>query len=171
MRPFSRSPKRTASPQPPLTEPLVTLATYSTPFEAEIVKGRLEDEGVTVVLADAEIVTSDWMYSNAVGGVKLRVPEAEAERARALLAEPTDDEDYEAPTPAEDIARRALTSSALGLSFPPLHLYTAYLIAKYVGLPNEGKSDRTRRQIWWAVLFMIPWLAVFAAVIVSARLA
>ena len=79
---------------------LVTIATFSFPTEAYILRSRLETEGIWSFVADADTVTANWLYSNAIGGVKLKVTEADAERALELLnqkAEPTDwvDEDSE----------------------------------------------------------------------------
>ncbi|MCP4366910.1 MAG: tetratricopeptide repeat protein [Deltaproteobacteria bacterium] len=79
---------------------LVTIASYSYPTEAYIVKGRLESEGIWSYVADAETVTVNWLYSNAIGGVKLRVREADRKKAQEILAHEAeaiewDDEEYE----------------------------------------------------------------------------
>ncbi len=64
---------------------LVTVATYNSPIEAHIFAGRLEAEGIPCVLEDEHIIAANWLYSNAVGGVKLRVRRDDAESAAALL--------------------------------------------------------------------------------------
>jgi hypothetical protein len=64
---------------------LVTIATYPSPIEAHIFAGRLEAEGIPCVLEDEHIVAANWLYSNAVGGVKLRVRRDQAESAVAIL--------------------------------------------------------------------------------------
>ncbi len=79
---------------------IVTIATYSHPPEAYIVKGRLESEGIWSYVADAETVTMNWLYSNAIGGVKLQVREADAEKVQEILnTEPEaiewDEEEFE----------------------------------------------------------------------------
>ena len=144
-----------------LTERLVTVAAFTTPLQAELVRGRLEDDGVTALVFDDEMVTADWTMSNAIGGVKVRVPESEAERALAVLAEPPPDdgEPYDGPTEAEDYAHRALTSSLVGLGFPPFQLYALYLVLKYVGVADD-ESARTKRRVLWALAFMVPWAAL-----------
>ena len=138
-----------------MTERLVTVATFETPFEAEVAKGRLESEGHTVFLADAETVTANWLYSNAVGGVRVQVPEPEADQARASLADSAPETESEW-TAAEDYARRAFIASAAGLAFPPLQLYALYLLAHYLG-EAEDESAQTRRRALWAGLLLIPW--------------
>jgi len=64
----------------------VTVASFDTLPDAAIARGRLEAEGIPCQLADAHLVQADWLYSIAVGGIRLRVPAAAAGRARELLA-------------------------------------------------------------------------------------
>ncbi|HEX9952292.1 MAG TPA: DUF2007 domain-containing protein [Rubricoccaceae bacterium] len=140
-----------------MTEQLVTIATFGPPFEAEIARGHLESEGIEAVVADGDLVMANWMYSAAIGGVKVLVPESDAGRARSILEEePASDDEYDGPTVAESLSRRALTSSVMGLGFPPLYLYALYLIARYVTVADH-EAPKTRRQIGWAVVFMVPW--------------
>jgi tetratricopeptide (TPR) repeat protein len=74
---------------------LVTLATYSHPLEAHIVKGRLESEGIWSFVADENMVVANWLYSNAVGGVKLQVREEDVENAQRILADGPGEIDWE----------------------------------------------------------------------------
>lgn len=67
-------------------ENLVTVGTYTTVGEAEAARLLLEADGLTCFLTDAETVTMNWFMSNAVGGVKLQVPESQADNARRALA-------------------------------------------------------------------------------------
>ncbi|MFD2245868.1 DUF2007 domain-containing protein [Pontibacter ruber] len=69
-----------------MAERLVTIATFNEPTEAHIVKGRLEAEGIPCFLGDEHIVAVQPFYSVAVGGVKLKVTEGDADEARAILA-------------------------------------------------------------------------------------
>lgn len=63
----------------------MTVAAFSQPVEAHLARGRLECEGIECFIADEHIVGIDWLYSAAVGGVKLKVRREERERAVALL--------------------------------------------------------------------------------------
>ncbi len=65
---------------------LVLLGRYVSPMEAEIVRGRLEAEGVSAVVADAHIVQMTALMSQAFGGVRVLVPESQLIRAREILA-------------------------------------------------------------------------------------
>lgn len=69
-----------------MTEKMVTIASYSTPYEANIVKSQLESAGIPVFIADEYTIGMNWMYSNALGGVKVQVPESLAAEAQELLA-------------------------------------------------------------------------------------
>ncbi len=54
--------------------------------DAHIALGRLLAEGIEARLADEHLVQTDWLYSIAVGGIKLQVAEVDAERAQRILA-------------------------------------------------------------------------------------
>lgn len=64
-----------------------TIATFDFLPEAEIARGRLLAEGIDCRLADQHLVQTNWLYSPAVGGIKLQVADAEVERAKAILAQ------------------------------------------------------------------------------------
>jgi DNA-directed RNA polymerase subunit RPC12/RpoP len=52
-----------------------------------MVMQRLEEEGIRAYLQDEHTVTIDPILTNAVGGIKLMVPEEQAPRALELLTE------------------------------------------------------------------------------------
>ena len=55
--------------------------------EAIIYQGKLESQGVEVFLRDNNIVDSNPLYSNAVGGVKLFVKTEDYQKAEEVLSE------------------------------------------------------------------------------------
>ncbi|KAA3628814.1 MAG: DUF2007 domain-containing protein [Proteobacteria bacterium] len=65
---------------------MITIATFDTMPDAHIALGRLRAEGIEAYLADEHLVQTDWLYAIAVGGIKLRVDAADADRAREILA-------------------------------------------------------------------------------------
>ena len=74
----------------------VEVASFHTIPEAAVARGRLEAEGIPCMVADEHLVQADWLYAIALGGIRLRVPAAQASRARCILA--TDHSDLlEAP--------------------------------------------------------------------------
>jgi predicted RNA-binding Zn-ribbon protein involved in translation (DUF1610 family) len=62
--------------------PLYNFANY---IDAHIVLGKLESEDISCWLKDEHTVTVNPIWTNAVGGIKLMVAEAQVERARELL--------------------------------------------------------------------------------------
>ncbi|MDR2214292.1 MAG: DUF2007 domain-containing protein [Nevskiaceae bacterium] len=69
---------------------LVTVATYSFPHEAHIAKGQLEAVDIPAFVADEHTINMQWLYSNAMGGVRLQVPEEFAAQAIEVLKEPVE---------------------------------------------------------------------------------
>ncbi|WP_111495422.1 MULTISPECIES: DUF2007 domain-containing protein [Marinobacter] len=69
----------------------VTVARYSLPFEAHVARARLDSEGVDATVADEHTIGMQWLYSDAMGGVRLQVRAEDEFRARAILAEDRSD--------------------------------------------------------------------------------
>lgn len=63
----------------------ITLKTFTYPSEAYILRGKLESEGISCFLQDELTVQSNPLYSNAVGGVKLQVKEADLSEATSIM--------------------------------------------------------------------------------------
>lgn len=63
----------------------IVLNSYNNYIEAHIAKGVLEEEGIGCWLKDENTVTIDPILTNAVGGIKIMVAKAEAERAWGIL--------------------------------------------------------------------------------------
>ncbi|HMG67468.1 MAG TPA: DUF2007 domain-containing protein [Chitinophagaceae bacterium] len=63
----------------------IILQTYNNYIDANIIMGRLQEEGISCWLKDENTVTIDPILTNAIGGIKLMVPESQAERAFDLL--------------------------------------------------------------------------------------
>lgn len=65
---------------------LVTIASYRETHQAYLIKGQLEAEGIPAVIADDNLISINWMYSQAIGGVKVQVPENMIDRAQEIIA-------------------------------------------------------------------------------------
>jgi hypothetical protein len=65
----------------------VTIVRYRDLPEALLVQGKLESAGIASALVNAETIRTDWLFSNAIGGIGLQVEESEAEEATVLVAE------------------------------------------------------------------------------------
>ena len=77
-----------------MTEEMVTVAVFGSPFEAGMARSELESFGIPVFVADEFTIGANHFYSNALGGVKVNVPASYAEEARQILS---------AEVPKEDI--------------------------------------------------------------------
>ena len=70
---------------PFMAENRVVIAIFPQVIQAHIAKSRLEADGIEAFIRDENIVALNWLYSNAVGGVKLEVAAEDEKRARAIL--------------------------------------------------------------------------------------
>ena len=66
---------------------LVTLRSYRDPIDAELAKARLESAGIPALIVDRYLVSIQWLYSGAIGGVKIKVDESDLANAREVLRE------------------------------------------------------------------------------------
>lgn len=64
-----------------------TLGAFAYPADVQIIKGKLESEGLSVFLKDEKTLLSDPLISDAIGGVKLQVYSKDKERALIIYNE------------------------------------------------------------------------------------
>ena len=67
------------------TRGMVTIARLLDPTEAHILLGRLEAEGIPAFIADQQLVQTNRLWTIALGGVRLQVPEVLAQQAQAVI--------------------------------------------------------------------------------------
>ncbi|SFI54751.1 putative signal transducing protein [Olleya namhaensis] len=68
-----------------MSQTFKTIAKFQYSAEAQIIKGRLESEGIQVFLSDNITIDTDPLVSNAIGGVKLKVLTTDAMEAQHIL--------------------------------------------------------------------------------------
>ncbi len=68
-----------------MSQKFKTIARFQYSSEAQIIKGRLEAEGIAVFLSDNFTIDTDPLVSNAIGGVKLKVLSVDALKAQHIL--------------------------------------------------------------------------------------
>lgn len=68
-----------------MSDTFKTIARFQYSAEAQIIKGRLEAEGIEVFLYDNITIDTDPLVSNAIGGVKLKVLSEQALEAQSIL--------------------------------------------------------------------------------------
>ncbi|MAW95779.1 MULTISPECIES: DUF2007 domain-containing protein [unclassified Leeuwenhoekiella] len=64
---------------------LKVIARFTYSAEAQIIKGRLEADGIESFLKDEYTIDTDPLISNAIGGVKLAVWDEDVLRAKKIL--------------------------------------------------------------------------------------
>lgn len=65
----------------------VTIISFTYSFQAYILKGKLESEGIICFIKDELAVQSNPIYSNALGGIKLQVMEQDYFRSLEVMKE------------------------------------------------------------------------------------
>lgn len=90
------------------------IASYLAVEEAEIARARLQEEGITAFVDNANTLGMAWHLSNAVGGVVLQVGRQDVDRAMAILDDEPRDSDESASESADERDEKA-ESAGLGL--------------------------------------------------------
>lgn len=68
---------------------MTTITTFSTPEEAPLLRMRLESVGIRAFVQDEHMVQMYWLYSNAIGGVRVQIAPNDLEAAQEFLAADT----------------------------------------------------------------------------------
>ena len=87
-------------------ERYVVVETFTSPWEAQLARARLEAEGIETLVADEHLVRMNWFISGAIGGVKLKVRQEDAERAAEALRPGDPIPEIDLVTEAEAYCRR-----------------------------------------------------------------
>ena len=64
---------------------LVTVKTFSSAWEADLAKTQLEACGIEAFILDSQTISVNWLFSNAIGGIKLQVFEEQVMEAKEVL--------------------------------------------------------------------------------------
>ena len=64
---------------------MITVRTCTLLAEAQVMQSVLRGSGIDAFLPDEMTVQNNWMWSNAIGGVRIQVGEENAVRADELL--------------------------------------------------------------------------------------
>lgn len=89
-----------------------TLASFDSYIDAHLLLNRLQAEGVTCFLKDEFTVTIDPILTNAIGGIKIVVPETEFQTAQSLMNNWQNDANKNAACPKCGKQALQLVSSA-----------------------------------------------------------
>lgn len=138
---------------------LVTLATFDLPFKADLAKAALEEVGIHAVVTDREIVAMDYLLAPAVGGIKLLVPEADVERALAVVEPFTRPGAVEQPIDDEELERQALAAPT-----EDEELAAAAQVPTATEVPLDTHTDREKHatRAFWCLLAGVVCLPAWA---------
>jgi hypothetical protein len=111
---------------------MVTIRTcYSLP-EAQLIQSHLEGSGIKAFLPDELTVQNDWLWTNAIGGVRVQVLEEDAERAAEVLNEASGGNQKEAAKSCPHCGATLMESYGFGL-------YPKILLALLFSIPIRSK--------------------------------
>jgi hypothetical protein len=68
----------------------VVVASFWTSPQVHLARLKLESEDIDCQIQNENIIAADFLLAPAVGGIKILVPEFQAQKARVLLAKPRD---------------------------------------------------------------------------------
>jgi len=112
---------------------LVVLRQFRDLPEALLAKGALESAGIECFLADDITIRMDWLWSNALGGVRLCVKREDADAAGQLLDQGIPDE-FEVTGTGAYKQPRCSNCQSLDISFENLNRPVAYA-GIFLGVP------------------------------------
>jgi hypothetical protein len=116
---------------------------------AYIARSKLESAGIPCVLENEYLVGIHWLYSNAIGGVTLKVPEDVAAEATALLGEDNGEiSEQEPDDPETSVCPRCGGTDITPLTFGRPFAALSMLIG--IPVPVSGKRHHCRKcgKIW-----------------------
>ncbi|MBB4806268.1 putative RNA-binding Zn-ribbon protein involved in translation (DUF1610 family) [Chryseobacterium defluvii] len=73
---------------------LVRFKFYENAIEANRDKQILAESGINSFIANEQLIQSDWLLSQAVGGIQLQVFEEDMEKAKQVLQDYKDNEEF-----------------------------------------------------------------------------
>jgi hypothetical protein len=110
---------------------MVTIRTcYSLP-EAQVIQSHLQGLGIDAFLPDELTVQNYWLWTNAIGGVRVQVSEEDAERSEDILKE--------AATDARESSATCPNCGESMKASPGFDLYPKMLLALFFSIPLRSK--------------------------------
>ena len=151
---------------------LVELRSYPDAMVAEADRAALEGAGIFCALENVRTVQNDWLITQAVGGVSLKVRREDWAVARALLT-PIEEGEAQRARPLsqkEALVERFVMCVAIGILFGPLQYYAFFLLLRLASLPGEIRREMRRKYLlaaWLNVVLMLGLTAMVIAIAVG----
>ena len=163
---------------------LITIATFTMLDEAQVVRARLDAEGIYTHLANETTARNLWHMANAVGGLRLQVAVEDAERARALLDpgsvsetpgdEPDELLELDEPVAPDAVARekqanRAFRAALFGFFVPGLFvILSVFALVDFWKMTGEV-TPRARRLATTALILDAITVGFYVSLVIVAR--
>lgn len=119
---------------------LVTLRQFRDLPEALLAKSLLDSAGIECFLGDENMVRMDWFWSNALGGIKLRIRQEDVDAAAHLL-DRSAPEGFDVEGLGHYKQPRCPHCQSFDISFEELNRTVAYTTA-FLGVPIPLKRHR-----------------------------
>ncbi len=87
----------------PSYEQLVTVGAFIMPYEADIARSLLESEKIPAFLMDYRTIYIDWLYSLALGGIKVQVHKKDFALANEIIQDALIEGQHQAKEHSEGI--------------------------------------------------------------------
>jgi len=100
-----------------------TVDRYFHPTEAHIAAGRLESEGIPVFLLGINHASANWLLSNALGGIRLQVPEQYVQAAMQVLKETVEVGEEDESCPRCGATDSSPMNNSRKIAFLAVHLF------------------------------------------------
>jgi rubredoxin len=113
---------------------MVTIQTCSTLPDAQVLQSYLGGSGIPSFLPDEMTLQNYWLWTNAIGGIRIQVAEEDVERAREILR----DRIGAAPAPATKICPHC--GAAMKESVASLDLFSKIALAFVAQIPLRAKT-------------------------------
>jgi hypothetical protein len=125
----------------------VVAAAFTSVHEAHLARSALEAAGIDAHVADEHTVSMNWVMSNAIGGVKVLVPDDRLEEARTILSVEAQDhgsplDDVSADPPAEACPRCGGRDWESKLPGRGLAIASWFLVGFPLGIPLRRRYCR-----------------------------
>jgi hypothetical protein len=85
-----------------MDDKIITFESYNDPMLAEIIRGRLVANGIECFIADNLTIGANPLFTNAIGGVKLKIFERDLDKCREILAQSEELEIQDVPPEEEE---------------------------------------------------------------------
>src|SRR5271155_5070637 len=111
---------------------MVTIRTCSTLPDAQVIQSQLKGSGIEAFLPDELTVQNYWLWTNAIGGVRVQILEEDVERAAEVLDE----------KPVEAQKQAAKSCPHCGATLQESHgfdLYPKILVALLFSIPIRSE--------------------------------